>query len=305
MRRSLLHILCLTLALVWAGATPLVAQQAERVSPPPPPSQNQTQPAGPAPPAPATGLAATSYLTPIAGYQGVLAETADGGTIASQAVEEKFNPASAVKLATALVALQTFGPDHRFITAVWRTGSIDPATATLNGDLIITGRDPSFHYEHAVMLTRQLNDLGIRTVNGNLIVAPGFTMNFSWSAQRSAEDLRETLDAARRTGAATRAWLDERVLVGDNASLSSVPSVVINGEIQVAPAPAGAAPLLMHKSSKLLDVLKVLLCYSNNFMAERIGDALGGPLAVTAAITKQLKIAPDEVSLATTSGLGI
>src|ERR1051325_3880318 len=49
---------------------------------------------------PATANAADSqavaypaYLTPVAGYQGVLAETIDGATIASQAVEEKFNPA--------------------------------------------------------------------------------------------------------------------------------------------------------------------------------------------------------------------
>jgi D-alanyl-D-alanine carboxypeptidase/D-alanyl-D-alanine-endopeptidase (penicillin-binding protein 4) len=250
-------------------------------------------------------VAYPAYLTPVAGYQGVLAETVDGATIASQAVEEKFNPASSVKLATAYAALQMFGPEHRFVTAVWRTGTIDPATGTVNGDLIITGRDPSFHYEHAVMLARRLNDLGIRTVTGNLIIAPGFTMNFSWNAKASGEEFRNTLDAARRSGAATRAWLDERQLLNDNASLSSVPSVVVSGEVVVDAAPPGAAPLLMHRSSKLVDVLKVLLCYSNNFMAERIGDALGGPQGVTTAVTKSLNINPDEVSLSSTSGLGI
>ena len=69
----------------------------------------------------------------------MLAETIDGATIASQAVEEKFNPASSVKLATSFAALQAFGPEHRFVTAVWRTGTLDPATGTVNGDLIITG----------------------------------------------------------------------------------------------------------------------------------------------------------------------
>ena len=251
------------------------------------------------------GVAYPAYLTPVAGYQGVLAETIEGATIASQAAEEKFNPASSVKLATAFAAMQAFGPDHRFVTAVWRTGTFDPATATVNGNLIITGRDPSFHYEHAVMLARRLNDLGIRTVTGNLIIAPGFTMNFSWNARRSGEDFRDSLDAARRSGAATRAWLDERQLLNDNASLSSVPSVLISGEVIVDAAPPGAVPLLMHKSSKLVDVLKVLLCYSNNFMAERIGDTLGGPQGVTMAVTKSLDINPDEVSLSSTSGLGI
>src|SRR5438874_2292838 len=100
-----------------------------------------------------------AYLTPVAGYQGVLAETIDGATIASQAVEEKFNPASSVKLATSFAALQTFGPEHRFLTAVWRTGTLDATTGSVNGNLIITGGDPSFHYEHAVMVAKRLNDL--------------------------------------------------------------------------------------------------------------------------------------------------
>ncbi len=255
--------------------------------------------------APTQAVAQPAYLTPIAGIQGVLAETLDGATIASQSADDRFNPASSVKLATALVALQNFGPDHRFVTGVWANGTIDRATSTLTGDLIITGRDPSFHYEHAVMLARQLNELGIRTVTGNLIVAPGFTMNFDWSANRSGEEFRNTLDAARRPGGATRAWLDERMILGDNSSLSSVPSVVVNGEIKVDSAPPGARALLTHKSSRLVDVLKALLCYSNNFMAERIGETLGGPTGVSSAITSRLHLNPDDVSLSSTSGLGV
>ncbi len=250
-------------------------------------------------------LAQPAYLTPIGGTQGVLAETLDGSTIASQAADERFNPASSVKLATALVALQNFGPDYRFVTGIWANGTIDKTTSTLNGDLVITGRDPSFHYEHAVMLARQLNRIGIRTVTGKLIVAPGFTMNFDWSVKRSGEEFRNTLDAARRSDGATRAWLDERTILGDNSSLSGVPSVVVKGEILVDSAPPGATALLTHKSSKLVDVLKALLCYSNNFMAERIGETLGGPNGVSAAVTSRLHLNPDDVALSSTSGLGI
>jgi len=251
------------------------------------------------------GLAQPAFLTPIYGLQGVLAETVEGSTVAAQSIDEKFNPASSVKLATALAALQTFGPEHRFLTSVWSAGTIDKTNGTLTGDLIITGRDPSFHYEHAVMLARELNALGIRTVNGNLIVAPGFTMNFDWSAKHSGEEFRTTFDAARRSGNATRVWIEERTLVSDNQSLSSVPSVVITGEVQVGNAPAGAMPLLVHKSGKLVDVLKALLCYSNNFMAERIGESLGGPQTIRAGLVDKLKINPDEISMASTSGLGV
>ena len=251
------------------------------------------------------GLTMPPYLTPIHGLQGVFAQTPDGTTIAAQSVEDKFNPASSIKLATALAALKAFGPDYRFVTSIWATGKIDAATGNLNGDLIITGRDPSLHYEHALMLARELNQQGIRTVSGNLIFAPGFTMNFDWSSQRSGEQFRDTLDVARRSANATRAWIDERTLVGDTQSLQTVPSVVVAGEVHVGSTPPEAQALLTHRSSKLLDILKVLLCYSNNFMAERIGETIGGPQAVRALLIDKLKINPDEFQISTTSGLGI
>ena len=251
------------------------------------------------------GLAQPAYLTQIYGLQGVLAETLDGATVAAQSVDGKFNPASAIKLATALVALQRLGPEHRFLTSAWSTGTIDKSNGTLTGDLILTGRDPSFHYEQAVMMAQELNQLGIRTVKGNLIVAPGFTMNFDGSAKHSGEEIRETFDAARRSGNATSVWNDERALVGDNESLRSVPSIVITGEVQVGVAPPGATPLLTHQSSKLVDVLKVLLCYSNNFMAERIGESIGGAQTVSASLVTGLKLSPDDVLMSSTSGLGV
>jgi len=258
-------------------------------------------------PEPAASDARTAqpaYLTQIHGLQGVLAETLDGSTLAAQAVDGKFNPASSIKLATALAALKTFGPEHRFLTSVWASGKIDQATGTLAGDLIVAGHDPSFHYEHAVMLARELNELGIRTISGKLIVSPGFTMNFDWSTKRSGELLRDTLDTTRRSTFATQAWTDERTLRNDAASLRTVPSVVVLGEVAVGAAPPEASALLTHKSSKLVDILKVLLCYSNNFMAERIGDTVGGPQAVRTMLLEKLKINPDEVFISSTSGLG-
>jgi D-alanyl-D-alanine carboxypeptidase/D-alanyl-D-alanine-endopeptidase (penicillin-binding protein 4) len=279
-----------------------------------PPNPAQTQVASPSTGLPNSagvnlpannGLLQPGFSTPIYGLQGVLAETVEGATLAAQSVDERFNPASAIKLATSLVALQNYGPDHRFLTSIWTAGTIDKTNGTLTGDLIISGRDPSFHYEHAVMLAKELNERGIRTVNGNLIVAPGFTMNFSWSAKYSGEEVLDTFDAARRSGNATRAWLEERTLVNDNQSLRSVPSVVITGEVLVGPAPPGALPLLTRKSSKLVDVLKAMLCYSNNFMAERLGEALGGPQSVRTVLIHTLKLNPDEIVMASTSGLGV
>ncbi|HWT04000.1 MAG TPA: D-alanyl-D-alanine carboxypeptidase [Pyrinomonadaceae bacterium] len=270
----------------------------------------KTTPASSAPSQPASvGAVALPDIAPppqpVVITHGLLVETLDGKLVAESAIDQTFNPASAVKLGTALAALKNFGADHRFVTAVWTTGTFDPATGTITGDLIISGRDPSFHYEHAVMIARELNKQGIRTVTGDLIVSPGFTMNFDWSAQRSGEQFYDTLDATRRPAAASRAWTEERSLVRDAESLRTTPSVAVMGAVYVAAAPPGARTLLIHKSSRLVDVLKVLLCYSNNFMAERIGDTMGGAAGVQRFLIQELKLSPAEVKLASTSGLGV
>ena len=262
-------------------------------------------------PAPIASPNSTSGETPdddsslVYGLQGVLIETLDGKAVASQAMDQTFNPASAIKLATALVALRTFGPRYRFSTGFWTDGTVDKANGTIHGNLYVSGRDPSFHYEHAVMTARQLNSLGIRTVTGDLIVAPGFTMNFNWSARRSGEGLYDTLDATLRTGEAANAWTYARTALGDHSALVTVPSVAVMGEVYVNPVAPGAKLLFTHQSSKLTDVLKVLLCYSNNFMAERLGDSLGGVGSVQSTLTKTLGIPAWELRFASLSGLGV
>ena len=241
----------------------------------------------------------------IYGLQGVLVETLDGTTVSTQSADETFNPASAIKLATALVALRTFGPDHRFTTGVWTDGSLDKATGTITGNLYISGRDPSFHYEHGVMIAQQLNNLGIRSVTGDLVIAPAFTMNFNWSARSSGSRLYDTLDATLRSSEATRSWLYERNALGDKKSAASVPNVAVMGEVRVEPVAPNARLLLSHRSSKLVDILKVLLCYSNNFMAERLGDSLGGVQSVRRQLIDSLGLTPDQLQMYSLSGLGV
>ena len=256
-------------------------------------------------PLPASSPSPSETARPLYGVQGVLVETLDGQIVSSQAENDQFNPASTLKLATALVALKTLGPDHRFATAVWTDGQLDKTTGSLNGNLYISGRDPSFHYEHAVLLARELNTLGIKQVTGDLFVAPGFTMNFSWSATRSGERLYDTLDSTLRPAVAIQAWNYERTLLNDRASLEKVPSVAVLGGVGVAPVAPAAKLLLTQKSSKLVDILKVLLCYSNNFMADRIGESLGGPESVRQHLITTLRLGPEDLRIATLSGLGV
>jgi hypothetical protein len=44
----------------------------------------------------------------------------------------------------------------------------------LVGNLYITGRDPSFNFEHTVEIAEALNKAGIRTVQGDMIVTDRF-----------------------------------------------------------------------------------------------------------------------------------
>lgn len=241
----------------------------------------------------------------VSGLQGVLIETVEGKTVSAQAVDQSFNPASTIKLGLALVALHNFGPQYRFTNGFWTDGTVNKATGELNGNLFVTGRDPSFNYEHAIMIARQLNNVGIRSVSGDIVVAPGFTMNFSSSARRSGEMLYDTLDASRRSGIATSAWMYERMTLGDQLSLQTVPSVAVMGDVVVGSVAPSAKLLITHNSSKLVDVLKVLLCFSNNFMAERIGDSLGGAESVRRRLIVLSGIPENEIQLASVSGLGI
>ena len=80
------------------------------------------------------------------GLQGVL-ETLDGKMFRAGG-RQAFNPASSIKLATALVALRTFGPNHRFSTGIWLTARW-ASERQIMGNLYVSGRDPSFHHEHA------------------------------------------------------------------------------------------------------------------------------------------------------------
>lgn len=287
LKQGILAAVCSTMF----GLCPVVLAQEPLPSPAPSPSASPTE--------------ATETTRPLYGYQGVLIETLDGKILSSQAENDQFNPASTLKLATALVALQTLGPSHRFATGVWTDGTIDKTTGVLTGNLYISGRDPSFHYEHAILLARELNTLGIKEVSGNLIVAPGFTMNFSPSATRSGNQLYDTLDSTLRYAEAVRAWNYERTLLNDRASLEKVPSVAVMGEVSVAPVTPSAKLLLTQRSSQLVDILKVLLCYSNNFMADRIGDAVGGPEAVRQRLITELGLAPDDLKISRVSGLGV
>ena len=240
----------------------------------------------------------------IPGYSGVLVESMDGNVVLESNSSFTFNPASNVKIATAFAVLKTFGPEFRFMTNVYTDGAIDRTTGTLNGNVYVSGKDPMFGYEHAVTVANELNKMGIRTVTGDLIVTDNFVMNYSGSAFVSGQSLFATLDASKRTAAATRVWLNHLSYSGKFGQINSVPAVTFTGAVYVQAIPSSLQLLFTHESAPMREILKATLCYSNNFLAERLGDMLGGPYAVARLVQLNAGIQPMEFSIQTSSGLG-
>ena len=243
--------------------------------------------------------------TAIPGHSGVLVETLDGNVVVDSLSNFTFNPASNVKIATSYAVLKTFGPDYRFPTSVWTDGSYEQETQTIHGNVYVSGRDPIFGFEHAVGIAAELNRIGIRKVTGDLVVTDNFAMNYSTSAQKSSQTLFATLDAAKRSTAASRVWTNHLISSGRTNPSTGLPSVMFTGSVYVQPMPSNAKLLFTHESTPMRDLVKVMMCYSNNFVAERLGDLVGGPYGVARIVQQNIGALPSEFSIATASGLGI
>ncbi len=263
-----------------------------------------------------TGSTAPSSLNPvrtlfpvladvtIPGYSGVLVESMDGNIVIESNSNAVFNPASNVKVATAYAVLKTFGPDFRFQTIVYTDGAIDRTSGTLNGNVYISGKDPMFGFQHAVTIADELNKMGIRSVTGDLIVTDNFAMNYSGSPVASGNALFSAMDMSKRSPAATRVWLNYLSYSGKYGLTNGIPGVTFTGSAYVQPIPSNLNLLFTHESAPLREIIKATLCYSNNFLAERLGDMLGGPYAVARLVQLNANIPLVEFSLQTSSGLG-
>ena len=240
----------------------------------------------------------------IPGYSGVLVETLEGNVVIESGSNSPLNPASNVKIATAYAVLKTFGPDYRFPTNVWTDGSYDQATGTIYGNLFVSGRDPMFGFEHAVALAGELNRMGIRTINGDLVVTDNFAMNYSTSPQSSSQALFTTMDAAKRSASASRVWTNYSISSGRLTSQTAIPSVTFTGAAYVQPMPGNIKLLFSHESTQMREIVKATMCYSNNFLAERLGDMVGGPYAVARLIHQNAGVSPSDFYIQTASGLG-
>jgi D-alanyl-D-alanine carboxypeptidase/D-alanyl-D-alanine-endopeptidase (penicillin-binding protein 4) len=73
----------------------------------------------------------------------------------------------------------------------------------------------------------------------------------------------------------------------------------------VQPIPSNLHLLFTHESAPIHEIIKATLCYSNNYLAERLGEMLGGPYAVARIVQQGASIDPEQFNIQTSSGLGI
>ncbi|HSI89090.1 MAG TPA: D-alanyl-D-alanine carboxypeptidase [Pyrinomonadaceae bacterium] len=243
--------------------------------------------------------------TNIPGYSGVIVESLEGNIVVEKDSHLPYNPASNVKIATTYAVLKAFGPDHRFPTNVWTDGAFEKETATLHGNLYITGRDPVFSYEDAIRIANELNRMGIRTIKGDLVVTDNFTINYQASSSRSAQLLFTTLDASKRAAAATRAWGTYRRYSVNSKTLNEIPNVSFTGSVYTQPMPTNVNMLFSHESAPMKDIIKAMMAYSNNTLSELLGDLVGGPYGIARTVHSGASVPPIEFNIQTASGLGI
>ncbi|MBE9139548.1 D-alanyl-D-alanine carboxypeptidase [Nodosilinea sp. LEGE 07088] len=208
--------------------------------------------------------------------------------------------ASLTKLATTLVALQTWPLDHRFNTRVGLHGTVQ--AGVLNGDLVIEGSgDPLFVWEEGIVLANRLQALGIERITGDVLVTGSFTMNFE-------EHLNASLAALEQSMSAERWGRDARQAYASLPPDTPQPSLQVDGQARWVPAADLEAVaidwVIQHQSLPLVAILKAMNIYSNNAMAEMMADLVGGPEQVVAQATTAAELPPEELSLINGSGLG-
>ena len=203
----------------------------------------------------------------------LLVQSLDGRvTLAEHNADAAYNPASLVKLTTSLVALRKLGKDFRFETKFFIEGDVDKS-GVLRGRLVVAGNDPTFGDFHATLVAKKLAERGIKKFEGELSVSPDFVFNFTDKPEESAQRLAKVVKLTPKT-------------------------------FTVADAPAGE-PTFAVLSYPLHDVLLYMNAHSSNFVAERLGALVGGPEGVRTFLVNELKLPPEQVTLATTSGLEV
>lgn len=103
----------------------------------------------------------------------VVADATTGEVLEARSPLVQQPPASVAKAVTALYALETLGPDHRYKTHLRATGPVG-ADGRLDGDLVLAGTgDPTLQTNALADLAAQLKAAGVREITGKFLVWDG------------------------------------------------------------------------------------------------------------------------------------
>ena len=229
-----------------------------------------------------TSVSETNYINQLAlrGFnletQGLLIESLDSHTVYAELNSNVgFNPASIIKVATSFAALAKFGPEYHFETAFYSDGAINPKTHTLNGNLVLLSNgDPILATADVSRLVRDVVRAGITRITGNLVVSGPFTYGMFPTTDKATKGLAQLI---RRAG----------IRFTETANSQTVRGLKITSYV----------------SPSLRDILFYQNAHSVNRIAERLGEAVGGPRAVEQFLIKDLDIAQTDISISHTSGL--
>ena len=241
----------------------------------------------------------------------------DGRIIAAYNLHKKFVPASIVKIATSLTALQVLGPEYRFETQFYRDA---------NHNLYIRGLgDPFLISEEISQIFRELKKLGCQRINDiylddtafaltrladgaglsdnpydaqNNALAVNFnTVNLKKEQSgivRSAEEQTPTLPLMAELAEGLEPGIHRINISKDTAGSHDIinrytgelfrafqqkENIPGEGIIVFKKTPDNLTLFYKHHSSKVLgDIIEPLMLYSNNFIANQLYLALGAKL---------------------------
>lgn len=206
--------------------------------------------------------------------------------------------ASLTKIATTLASVYTWDLNHQFPTKIYIQGKV--TNGILNGDLIIEGNgDPLLVWEEAIAIGNSLNELGIKQIKGNLVIVGDFMVNFKEDRLISAQLFQQALNS--------REWTP--IIEKQYQSLSPQPlrpEITISGQIELKnELPNNIELRLTHNSLTLAEIIKLMNVYSNNTVAEKLAEKLGGGQKVAEIASQLAKVSPSEIRLINGSGLGV
>lgn len=221
----------------------------------------------------------------------------DWSTLGSNQGTTPMPGASLTKIATTLAALHKWGAQHQFLTDIYVIGEINQGV--VEGDLLVQGGgDPLFVWEEAIALGNALNQLGIRKIEGDLLVSDQFHLNFQAQSVAAGKLLQQAIDHNKWQQAVRQQY--RQMPRG-----TKLPEVVVTGGVKrIEQVPPTGRLLIRHRSLPLAVILKQMNLYSNNYMAQILADLVGGVEQIMIVGQSLAGVSPEEIELVNGSGLG-